>query len=67
MLDQDMQEARTGVIDIPDVNPDTLKQMLEYIYTGQVFILLFIEILKKQYIVSVTRRSRSDVVHLLTS
>ena len=48
MLDQDMQEARTGVIEIPDLDPDTLKQMLEYIYTGQVFIFLFIEILKKK-------------------
>ena len=47
MLDQDMQEARTGVMDIPDVDPDTLKRILEFIYTGQVFIHLFIEILKK--------------------
>lgn len=47
MLDQDMQEARTGVMDIPDVDPDTLKRILEFIYTGQVFIHLFMEILKK--------------------
>ena len=36
MLDQNMEEARTGEVDIPDVDPDTLKQMLEFIYTGQV-------------------------------
>ena len=36
MLDQNMKEARTGEVDIPDVDPDTLKQMLEFIYTGQV-------------------------------
>ena len=36
MLDQNMKEARMGEVDILDVNPDTLKPMLEFIYTGQV-------------------------------
>ena len=36
MLDQNMKEARLGEVDITDVDPDTLKKMLEFIYTGQV-------------------------------
>ena len=37
MLDQQwMEAARTDEVEIHDVNPDTLKQMLEFIYTGQV-------------------------------
>jgi len=36
MLDQNMQEAQMGEVDIFDVDPDTLKQMLEFIYTEQV-------------------------------
>ena len=36
MLDQDMMETQTGEVDIFDVDPETLKQMLEFIYTGQV-------------------------------
>ena len=40
MLDQNMEEARTGEVDILDVDPDTLKQMLEFIYTGQVLDIL---------------------------
>ena len=36
MLDHKMKEAQTGEVDIVDVNPDTLKRMLEFIYTGQV-------------------------------
>ena len=35
-MDQNMKEALTGEVDILDVNPDTLKQLLEFIYTGQV-------------------------------
>ena len=31
-----MKEARLGEVDITDVDPDTLKKMLEFIYTGQV-------------------------------
>ena len=38
MLDQNMEEARTGEVDILDVDPDTLKRMLEFIYTGQVLV-----------------------------
>ena len=41
MLDQNMQEARTGEVDITDVDPDTLKLMLEFIYTEQVALSLF--------------------------
>ena len=41
MLDQNMQEARTGEVDITDVDPDTLKLMLEFIYTEQVVLSLF--------------------------
>ena len=36
MLEQNMKEARTGEVDINDVDPDALKQILEYIYTGKV-------------------------------
>ena len=36
MLDHDMKESQTAEVDILDVDPDTLKQMLEFIYTGQV-------------------------------
>ena len=36
MLDQNMVEAQKGEVNIVDVDPDTLKQMLEFIYTGQV-------------------------------
>ena len=38
MLDQNMKETETGEVDIIDVDPDTLKQLLEFIYTGQVAI-----------------------------
>ena len=41
MLKQNMREAQTNEVDIPDVDPDTLKLMLEFIYTGQVGIRLF--------------------------
>ena len=41
MLDQNMKEAQMGEVDILDVNPDTFKQMLEFIYTGQVTIHTF--------------------------
>ena len=36
MFDQNMKETNMGEVDILDVDPDTLKQMLEFIYTGQV-------------------------------
>ena len=36
MLDQNMMETQTGEVDIFDVDPETLKRMLEFIYTGQV-------------------------------
>ena len=36
MLDQNMVEAQKGEVNIVDVDPDTLKQMLEFVYTGQV-------------------------------
>ena len=36
MLDHNMKEARVGEVDIVDVDPDTLKLMLEFIYTGEV-------------------------------
>ena len=36
MLEQNMKEARLGEVDITDVDPDTLKKMLEFIYSGQV-------------------------------
>ena len=35
MLDQDMMETQTGEVDIFDVDPETLKQMPEFIYTGR--------------------------------
>ena len=49
MLDQNMQEARTGEVDITDVDPDTLKLMLEFIYTEQVVIHQFFEIPPKKF------------------
>ena len=36
MLDKNMRESQVGEVDILDVEPETLKQMLEFIYTGQV-------------------------------
>ena len=33
-----MKTPRTGEVEISDVDPATLKQLLEYIYTGQVVI-----------------------------
>ena len=36
MLDQNMVEVQKGEVDIVDVDPNTLKQMLEFVYTGQV-------------------------------
>ena len=36
MLDKNMLESQVGEVDILDVEPETLKQMLEFIYTGQV-------------------------------
>ena len=36
MLDQNMRESQVGEVDILDMEPETLKQMLEFIYTGQV-------------------------------
>ena len=40
MLEQNMKEARTrartGKVDINDVDPHALKQILEHIYTGKV-------------------------------
>ena len=41
MLKQNMREAQTNEVDIPDVDLDTLKLMLEFIYSGQVGIRLF--------------------------
>ena len=41
MLDQNMRESQVGEVDILDVEPETLKQMLEFIYTGQVLVILF--------------------------
>ena len=40
MFDQNMMEARTGEVDISDVDPFNLKRMLEFIYTGQVVLKL---------------------------
>ena len=48
MLDQNMRESLVGEVDILDVEPETLKQILEFIYTGQVLgILLHKWILKR--------------------
>ena len=41
MLDKNMRESQVGEVDILDVEPETLKQMLEFIYTGQVLVILF--------------------------
>ena len=40
MLDQNMRESQVGEVDILDMEPETLKQMLEFIYTGQVLAIL---------------------------
>lgn len=36
MLAADMAEASTGVVQIEDVDPDTMEQLCEFIYTGNV-------------------------------
>ena len=41
MFGQNMKEAQTGEVDMVDVDPDTLKRMLEFIYTGKVGIHMF--------------------------
>ena len=41
MLDKNMLESQVGEVDILDVEPETLKQMLEFIYTGQVLGIVF--------------------------
>ena len=47
MLDHNMKEAQTGKVDIVDVDPDTLKRMLEFIYTGQVGMHIFLKFSKR--------------------
>ena len=36
MLKTDMEEARMGVIDIPDMEPAVVAKFLEFVYTGAV-------------------------------
>ena len=47
MFDQNMKEAQTGTVDIVDVDPDTLKRMLEFIYTGKVSIHILLKFSKR--------------------
>ena len=47
MLDHNMKEAQTGKVDIVDVDPDTLKRMLEFIYTGKVSMCIFLKFSKQ--------------------
>ena len=51
MLDKNMLESQVGEVDILDVEPETLKQMLEFIYTGQVlgFLLNVREVCSSQF------------------
>ena len=51
MLDKNMRESQVGEVDILDVEPETLKQMLEFIYTGQVlgFLLNVREVCSSQF------------------
>ena len=51
MLDQNMRESQVGEVDILDMEPETLKQMLEFIYTGQVlgFLLNVREVCSSQF------------------
>ena len=51
MLDKNMRESQVGEVDILDVEPETLKQMLEFIYTGQVlgFLLNVREVCNSQF------------------
>ncbi|XP_042903333.1 speckle-type POZ protein B-like isoform X3 [Parasteatoda tepidariorum] len=36
MFDQDMLETQTGIVDIPDVESDTLQSFLEFLYTDTI-------------------------------
>ena len=36
MLKADMEEAKTGVVDVVDVEENTMKKLLEFIYTGKI-------------------------------
>lgn len=36
MLKDDMEEAKTGVVDVVDVEENTMKKLLEFIYTGKI-------------------------------
>ena len=47
MFGQNMKEAQTGEVDMVDVEPDTLKRMLEFIYTGKVGIHMFLKFSKR--------------------
>ena len=51
MLDKNMLESQVGEVDILDVEPETLRQMLEFIYTGQVlgFLLNVREVCSSQF------------------
>ena len=51
MLDKNMRESQVGEVDILDVEPETLKQMLDFIYTGQVlgFLLNVREVCSSQF------------------
>ena len=37
MLDTDMKEAASGRIKVEDVHPETIGQMLDFIYKGEMF------------------------------
>ena len=36
MLKADMEEAKTGVVDVVDVEEKTMEKLLEFIYTGKI-------------------------------
>ena len=36
MLTTDMLEARTGVVEILDVEADTMEKLLEFVYSGEI-------------------------------
>ena len=35
MLTTDMLEARTGVVEIVDIDADTMEKLLEFVYSGE--------------------------------
>nr|XP_042903339.1 speckle-type POZ protein B-like [Parasteatoda tepidariorum] len=50
MFDQDMLETQTGVVDIPDVESETLQSFLEFLYTDTITNIDYEKLLKLMFV-----------------